>query len=89
MRTALFLLGGFGLLALFILAAWHGARRKHAATALAALAFMPLWFAVATCNLAAGMAAGISFLAEAPVFLAIFLPPALLALWIRLRFSHG
>ena len=88
MRTALFLAAGFALLALAILAAWHTARRKHDATALTAFAFIPLWFLVAAINLWTGMAAGYGFLAEAPVFLAIFLPPAVAAAWIRVRFNH-
>lgn len=88
MRTALFLLAGFALLALAILTAWRFAARKHAATAIVALAFMPLWFLAAAWNLWAGMQAGYSFLAEAPIFLAIFLPPTALAAWIYLRFRH-
>ncbi|BCW88277.1 hypothetical protein sos41_14160 [Alphaproteobacteria bacterium SO-S41] len=89
MRTALFILAGFGLLAAAILIAWHLAPRKHAATAFVALAFMPLWFLVAVFNLWTGMQAGYGFLEEAPIFLAIALPPVLLAVWIHVRFRHA
>jgi hypothetical protein len=89
MRTAVFLLGGVALLAVAILAAWYASPRKHAATALVALAFIPLWFGVAAWNLWSGLAAGYSVAAEAPVFAAIFLPPAALAVWIRRRFKHA
>lgn len=85
----MFLIGGGALLAAAILTAWYGARRKHAATALAGLLFIPLWLAVAAWNLATGMAAGYALMSEAPLFLAIFLPPALLALWIRVRFHYA
>ena len=47
------------------------------------------WLAVAAWNLATGMAAGYALMSEAPLFLAIFLPPALLALWIRVRFHYA
>ena len=89
MRTALFILAGFALLTLAILAAWHAAPRKHAATALTALVFIPVWFLVAAFNLWTGMHAGYGFVEEAPILLAIFLPPASLALWIHLRFRSG
>ncbi len=89
MRTAVFLLSGFALLALAILAAWHLAPRKHAATALAALAFLPVWFCVAAWNAWTGLSAGYALATEAAVFAVVFLPPAALAVWIRLRFAHG
>ena len=89
MRTVLFIAAGFGLLTLAILIAWRLARRKHAATSLVALAFIPLWCLAAAFNLWRGMQAGYGFLEEAPIFLAILLPPVLLSAWIHTRFKHA
>lgn len=79
MHMLLVILGGAGLLALFVLFGWlWGA--SSTAMALAAKAFMPVWLAVAGANLWVGVAhAGYSLREELPILLIVFIVPAALA----------
>ncbi|GAB3256242.1 hypothetical protein [Chitinimonas naiadis] len=84
MRTLWIILGGLLLLAIFMLVA----RLTGSATpaALAAKCFIPLWLLVAAANMWVGVSqAGYSVAEEAPIFLVIFLVPAIAAalLWWR------
>lgn len=79
MHMLLVILGGAGLLALFVLFGWlWGA--SSTAMALAAKAFMPVWLVVAGANLWVGVAhAGYSLREELPILLIVFIVPAALA----------
>lgn len=83
MHTLTMLAAGFVLLAAIL-----GAARAFLAPSAerpAALAFIPLWFAVAVVNLLVGVyRAGYSFVAEAGVLVVVFgLPAAAAWLWSR------
>ena len=87
MRTLLITLGGFALWGLCLGAAILLSPPRSANLAAATLGFVALWFAVAAANLWAGVArAGYSFREELPIFLLIFLLPAVIALLIRWKF---
>ena len=73
MRSAIIILGGLALAALFV----FGARFFGQTAALGAKIFIPLWFIAAALNMWVGVAkAGYSFMEELPIFLAIFAVPA-------------
>ncbi len=80
MRSLIIIACGFALLALALLAGRAlGARRQ------AGYAFIAVWFVAAAVNLWVGVAtAGYGGAEEAPIFLMIFLPPALAA-WLAIR----
>ncbi len=84
MRTALIILGGFVLLAVCVL---MGRATKGApGIPQGALIFIPIWFVLAAANLAVGvLSAGYTVAEEAPIMLAIFAPPSVLAffLWTK------
>ena len=80
MHTLLVVVGGFLLLALFLLLARDRAR--------AALAFIPAWFAAAAVNLWVGVSrAGYTVLEELPVFLMVFAVPAAVAVLLWRRYA--
>ncbi|HET6335490.1 MAG TPA: hypothetical protein VFG30_19825 [Polyangiales bacterium] len=80
MRTALIILGGFVLLAIFALVG--RAVKGTPGIAQGSLLFVPAWFVIAAGNMAMGvLKAGYSAAEEAPILLAIFVPPAALALF--------
>lgn len=87
MRTGLFLLTGFLLLAAaFILGKLFSANYPSALTA-ATVAYEVLWFVIAAVNMWTGVAkAGYSFAEELPVFALIFLVPAAAAILVKWRF---
>ena len=73
MRSAIIILGGLVLAALFV----FGGRFIGQTAALGAKIFIPLWFIAAAVNLWLGVArAGYSFMEELPIFLVIFAVPA-------------
>lgn len=76
MHMLLVIVGGAGLLALFVLFGWlWGA--STAGMALAAKAFVPVWLLVAIANLWVGVAhAGYSVREELPILLVVFAVPA-------------
>ena len=76
MHMLLVIVGGAGLLALFVLFGWlWGA--STAGMALAAKAFIPVWLLVATANLWVGVAhAGYSVREELPILIVVFAVPA-------------
>jgi apolipoprotein N-acyltransferase len=81
MRSLIIIACGFALLALALLAGRAlGARRQ------AGYAFIAVWFVAAAVNLWIGVAAAGYGVAEeeAPIFLMIFLPPAVAA-WLAIR----
>jgi hypothetical protein len=84
MRTLLITLGGFALGALCLgLAALLAPGRSATLTA-ATAGFVVMWFALAAANLWAGVSrAGYAFREELPIFLLIFLLPALAAVLVR------
>jgi hypothetical protein len=85
MRTAVIIVGGLVLLALFALAGWRfggGAR----GLASASIGFVVIWLIVAVANMWVGVTrAGYSIAEELPIFAAIFLVPAAVAaiVWWR------
>ena len=87
MRTALIILGGFLVWGIFMTAArvmGNSPRRIMVAT----FAFVAVWLAVAVVNMYVGVArAGYAFREELPIFLVIFLLPAIVAVvgqrWLR------
>ena len=83
MRTLIFILGGFALLA-----ACLGAARLASSSLRAAVGvFLVLWFLVAAGNMWLGVAkAGYSVSEELPVFLLLFGLPAAAALLLRWKF---
>jgi hypothetical protein len=81
MRSFLIIAGGFVLVLVFAMIG--RVRTGKSGGAKGALAFIPLWFALAAANLAVGVIqAGYTVAEEAPIFLLIFLPPALFALYL-------
>ena len=87
MRTGLFLLAGFLVLAAcFILGKLFSANYPGALTSVT-VAFVALWFVIAAVNMWTGVAkAGYSFAEELPVFALIFLVPAAVAILVKWRF---
>lgn len=84
MRTALILAGGFVLWGICLAAAKLLAGGAKPAYTTATVVFVVLWFAAAAANMWIGVArAGYSFREELPIFLLIFLVPAVVALVVR------
>jgi hypothetical protein len=86
MHTALVI--GLGLLVLGVGAFTGRLLGGAAGLTQALLLFLPVWFVSAGINLYIGITrAGYSFAEEAPIFLVVFAPPAVvaLALWSKLR----
>jgi hypothetical protein len=87
MRTGLFLLSGFLLLAAFAILGRMFAANYPAATTTAVVAFAALWLLVAAFNMWTGVAkAGYSTAEELPVFALIFLVPVVAAVLLKWRF---
>jgi hypothetical protein len=87
MRTLLFLLGGFLLLAAFLLLTKLFSANFADATRWATIAYIALWFIIAAANMWIGVAkAGYSVAEELPIFLLIFGLPAAGAILIKWRF---
>jgi hypothetical protein len=87
MRTALIILGGLAAWGVFVAAA-KTSLNPGKAIGTATIAFVVLWFLVAAVNMYFGVArAGYAFREELPIFLLIFLAPAIVAIvgqrWLR------
>lgn len=87
MRTLIFILAGFVLLAASLGVARLSGGSAAAGMRSAVWIFIAIWFLVAVVNLWMGVArAGYSVGEELPIFLLIFLLPAAAAVLIRWRF---
>lgn len=87
MRTGLFFLVGFLLLAACLILGKLFTANYPAATTLATVAYVVLWLVIAAFNMWTGVAkAGYSFAEELPVFALIFLVPAAAAIMLKWRF---
>ena len=87
MRTGLFLLAGFLLLAVSAILGKMFSAIYPSATTTAVVAFVALWLVVAAFNMWTGVAkAGYSAGEELPVFLLIFLVPAVAAVLLKWKF---
>jgi hypothetical protein len=87
MRTGLFLLSGFLLLAASIILGRLFSANYPGGTTLATVLFVVIWFAVALANMWIGVArAGYSVAEELPIFALIFGVPAAVAIFVRWRF---
>jgi hypothetical protein len=87
MRTALIILVGFLVWSVCVAAAKMSANPARA-IGTATIAFVAIWFLVAAVNMYFGVArAGYAFREELPIFLVIFLLPAIVAVvaqrWLR------
>jgi hypothetical protein len=82
-RTLIIILGGFVLWAASLGAAKLLGGSMKAAT----IGFVAVWFVIAAANMWVGVSqAGYSFGEELPIFLLIFLLPAIVALLIKWKF---
>ena len=87
MRTALFLVSGFLLLASCLILGRLFSENHPGATLLATAAFAVLWLAIAGFNMWVGVAkAGYSVAEELPIFLLIFGLPAAVAVVLKWKF---
>lgn len=87
MRTALFLLVGFLLLAAALILGKQFVENYPAAMTIATVVYLALWLVIAAFNMWTGVAkAGYSFAEELPVFALLFLVPAVAAVLVRWRF---
>ena len=86
MRTGLFLLVGFLLLAACVILGKLFSPNYPAATTTAISVYVALWLVIAAFNMWTGVAkAGYSFAEELPVFALIFLIPAAAAILLKWR----
>lgn len=84
MRTGLFLLAGFLLLAAALILGRLFSENYPPATTVATVAFALLWLALAGFNMWTGVArAGYSVAAELPIFALIFLVPVAAAVLLK------
>lgn len=84
MRTLIFILGGFALLAACLGAAKLLSNGLADAMRQATLAFLVLWFVIAAVNMWFGVAkAGYSVAEELPIFLLLFGVPAAVAVFLK------
>jgi hypothetical protein len=84
MRTALFLVAGFLLLAASLLLGRLFSANYPGATFVATIAYVALWLVIAGVNMWVGVAkAGYSFTEELPIFLLIFAVPAAAAILLK------
>ena len=86
MRTPLFLLVGFLLLAVCMLLGRLFSSNYPGATYAATIVFVALWLGVSAANLWVGVAkAGYTLNEEFPIFLLIFAVPAIVAIFLKWR----
>jgi hypothetical protein len=84
MRTGLFLVAGFLLLAASLLLGRLFSANYPSATVLATVAYVALWFVIAGANMWIGVAkAGYSVAQELPIFALIFILPAAAAIIVK------
>ena len=87
MRTALFLVSGFLLLAAVLIVARLFSENFSSATVWATALFIAFWFLVTAANMWVGVAkAGYSASEELPIFLLLFGVPAIAALVLKWKF---
>jgi hypothetical protein len=87
MRTGLFLLAGFLLLATCVILGRMFAAHYPGASTTAIVIFVALWLAVAAFNMWVGVArAGYAAAEELPIFLLIFGVPAVVAVILKWKF---
>lgn len=83
MRSAIIIVAGLVLLAIFLYAGRLFGRTGAESMILGAKLFIPLWFIAAAVNLWLGVTtAGYTFMQELPIFLAIFGIPAAVAAFV-------
>jgi len=86
MRTPLFLLAGFLLLAASMLLGKLFSSNYPGATYAATLIFVAVWLAIAAANMWVGVAkAGYTLTEELLIFLLIFAVPAVVAIFVKWR----
>jgi hypothetical protein len=84
MRTGLFLVAGFLLLAASLLLGRLFSANYPSATVMATVAYVALWFVIAGANMWIGVAkAGYSVAEELPIFALIFVLPAAAAIILK------
>jgi hypothetical protein len=84
MRTGLFLVAGFLLLAASLLLGRLFSANYPSATVVATVAYVALWFVIAGANMWIGVAkAGYSVAQELPIFALIFILPAAAAIIVK------
>ena len=84
MRTGLFLVAGFLLLAASLLLGRLFSASYPSAAVVATVAYVALWLAIAGANMWIGVAkAGYSVAEELPIFALIFLLPVAVAIFLR------
>ena len=84
MRTALFLVAGFLLLAVSLLLGKLFSANYPVSTLVATVAYVALWFVIAGANMWVGVTrAGYSVTEELPIFLLIFGLPAAVAIILK------
>jgi hypothetical protein len=84
MRTGLFLIAGFLMLAAALLLGRLFSANYPGATLVATVAYVALWFAIAAANMWVGVArAGYSVAEELPIFALIFALPAAVAILLK------
>ena len=87
MRTALFLLAGFLLLAAFLVLARLFSSNYPSATSVATTGFVVLWLAITGFNMWVGVTkAGYSAAEELPILLLLFGLPAIVAVVLKWKF---
>ena len=87
MRTGLFLLAGFLLLAVSLLLGKLFSENFPGALLVATGVYVGLWFVIAALNMWVGVAkAGYSVAEEMPIFALIFLVPAAVAVIVKWKF---
>jgi hypothetical protein len=87
MRTGLFLVAGFLLLAASLLLGRLFSANYPSATVVATVAYVALWFVIAGANMWIGVAkAGYSVAEELPIFALIFILPAAAAIILKWKF---
>ena len=84
MRTELFLIAGFLLLAASLLLGKLFSANYPSASVAAIIAYVALWFVIAVANMWIGVAkAGYSFAEELPIFALIFVLPAAVGIILK------
>ncbi len=88
MRTMLIILAGFVFLAVCVITAKRLGEGGAAPIGPAVATFIAAWFVIAAANMWFGVArAGYSLREELPIFLLIFLLPAVAAVFVRWKLS--
>ena len=87
MRTVIFVFGGFVLWAALLGIAKLVSGLSASSTTIATAAFVAIWFVATAANMWVGVSfAGYSFHEELPIFLLLFLLPAMVAVIVKWKF---